>query len=57
MRSSKPISLPALKPRNPVLIALARSVRLGSGRHTSHKRTANKDRKELDERVRESGQW
>jgi hypothetical protein len=54
---AKPISVPGSKPRNRVVFALALLVRAGSGRHTQHKRLADKERKDLAERVRESGEW
>lgn len=51
------IALPARKPRNPVARALALSPRSGSGRHTVGRRNKDRDRRDLDQRVRESGEW
>lgn len=54
---AKPIAVPAGKPPNRVVFALALLVRVGSGRHTRQKRLADKNRQDLAERVRESGEW
>jgi hypothetical protein len=51
------ISIPASKPRNPVVHAL---VLLGLGRSVRHiktKRPHALERKDLDQRVREIGEW
>ena len=55
--NAKPIAVPGRKPRNRVVIALALLVRAGSGRHSPVKRPADKERKDLADRVRESGEW
>lgn len=54
---TQPIALPAAKPRNRVVIALALLARAGSGRHTQDKRRKDKARKDLADRVRELGEW
>ncbi|MBQ0917008.1 hypothetical protein KBW71_00910 [Hydrogenophaga aromaticivorans] len=54
---AKTIALPAIKPRNRVVIALALLARVGSGRHASVKRNSDKNRKDLADRVRECGEW
>lgn len=51
------ISLPASTPRNRVVIALALLTRMGSGRHQSTKRQKDRERKDLDQRVRDVGEW
>lgn len=51
------ISLPASTPRNRVVIALALLARAGSGRHQPNKRQKDQDRKDLDQRVRDVGEW
>jgi len=54
---AKPIAMPVVKPRNRVVIALALLARVGSGRHSSVKRSSDKHRKDLADRVRECGEW
>lgn len=51
------ISVPACTPRNRVVIALALLARMGSGRHQPNKRQKARDRKDLDQRVRDVGEW
>lgn len=51
------ISIPASKPRNRVVLALAPLALSSSGRHTRAKRQKDHDRKDLDQRVREVGEW
>ena len=51
------IALPAITPRNRVVIALALLARKGSGKHTSATRRKDADRRDLDQRVRECGEW
>ncbi len=51
------MTVPARTPRNPVVRALARLARTGHGRHASTKRKRDKDRADLDQRVRECGEW
>lgn len=54
---SKIAALPAIAPRNRVVLALTRLAKRGSGRHQPVKRPKDKDRMDLAERVRESGEW
>ncbi len=49
--------VPRSTPRNSVARALVRLTRAGHGRHSTAKRTRNVGRKDLDQRVRESGEW
>lgn len=54
------LKLPALKPRNSVLLALIRKVAgAGAGRHmhARNKRRANRDDNDLAQRVRDCGEW
>lgn len=54
---SKTVALPATAPRNRVVLALARLARRGSGRHQAVKRQKERDRQDLADRVRETGEW
>jgi hypothetical protein len=54
---AKPVAMPVVKPRNRVVIALALLARVGSGRHSSVKRSSAKNQKDLADRVRECGEW
>ncbi|MET0312218.1 MAG: short-chain dehydrogenase [Burkholderiaceae bacterium] len=58
MRARK-LTLPAPKPRNPVLAAVAkRLATMAGGRHRAGVRRKQQfERLELDQRVRESGEW
>lgn len=51
------MKIPASKPRNRVVIALALLARIGSGRHATRKRQKARDQHDLAQRVREVGEW
>ncbi|WP_234265078.1 short-chain dehydrogenase [Hydrogenophaga sp. NFH-34] len=51
------ISIPASKPRNRVVLALTLLTIASGGRHTRAKRQKDHDRKDVDQRVREVGEW
>ena len=53
----KNIPVPDSKPRNPVVMALVRLARAGHGQHAYARRVRDHDRKDLDQRVRECGEW
>ena len=49
--------VPASTPRNAVMLALVRLARSGNGRHVDARRIRDQNRKDLDQRVREYGEW
>lgn len=55
----KPITLRVPRPRNPVVQALVRGIAgLAAGRHRdARKNHRRSDAKDLDQRVREIGEW
>lgn len=54
---SKIVALPAAAPRIRVVLALTRLVRRSGGRHQVIKRQRDRERQDLADRVRESGEW
>ena len=53
----KNFTVPASKPRNRVVNALIKLALVGAGRHGRVKRGRDRARKDIDQRVREIGEW